>query len=185
MSKKSTATLDRENSQLTLCRQLIDAHSFHSQQEIRMALQLRGYPEISQSTVSKLLTLLDVVKVANARGEKIYALASVLQSKPDAVSPLSAMVVSVDYNEKFIVVHVAAGYACAVARVIEHWKLDGILGVVATNNCIWIAPRTAHAIRRLHQHITALLQPCSGEEQQAWRDAPSSDEAGALPVRFP
>ncbi|MFU9135350.1 hypothetical protein [Erwinia tasmaniensis] len=52
--------------------------------------------------------------------------------------------VSVDYKRKFIVVHVAAGFARAVARVIEHWKLEGILGGAVTNNCIWIAPRVPH-----------------------------------------
>ena len=159
MVKKSSTTLEREQQQLALCRQLIANHSFHRQQEIRLALQQRGWPDISQSTVSKLMTLLDVVKIANARGEKIYAINPVLQAKPDAVSPLSDMVIDADYNEKFVIVHVAAGYARAIARVIEHRSLPQVLGIVATHGSVWVAPRDTRQTRQLYHQILQVLNP--------------------------
>ncbi|EXU75483.1 MULTISPECIES: arginine repressor [Erwinia] len=165
MVKKSTATLEKEQQQLALCRQLIDNHRFHSQQEIRQALRQHGYRDISQSTVSKLLTLLDVIKIADARGEKIYMLNPVLQVKPDAVSPLSAMIISADYNQHFVIVQVIAGYARAVARVIEQSELAEILGIVATNNSVWIAPRCHQLTRQLHRQILNVLNPASPEEE--------------------
>lgn len=171
MVKKSRVTLEREQQQLALCRQLITNNSFHSQQEIRQAFQQRGYPDISQSTISKLMTLLDVVKIANARGEKIYAINPVLQAKPDAVSPLSAMVIDADYNEKFVIVHVVAGYARAIARVIEHRSLPQVLGIVATNSSIWIAPRDTRQTRQLHQQILKVLNP--PQEQNACAMVPT------------
>lgn len=171
MVKKSRTTLERERQQLVLCRQLIINHSFHSQQEIRQAFRQRGYPDISQSTVSNLMTLLDVVKIANARGEKIYALNPVLQAKPDVISPLSAMVIDADYNEKFVIVHVVAGYARAIARVIEHRSLPGVLGIVATNNSIWIAPCDTRQTRQLHHQILKVLDP--PEEEYACAIVPT------------
>lgn len=174
MSKKSTATREREQNQLALCRRLIVEHSFNSQQQIRLALQRQGYPDISQSRVSRLLTLLDVIKIANARGEKIYALSPLFQSKPDAISPLSAMVLSVDYNEKFVIAHVVAGYARAVARVIEHASLADVLGIVATNNSIWIAPRNTRKTLQLQRAVLALLMP--PVNQQTYPDPPANRE---------
>lgn len=159
MSKKSSATVERENNQLALCRQLITHHSFRTQQEIRESIQQRGYPEISQSTISRLLSLLDVIKITNARGEKIYALNPDIQAKPDAISPLSSMVISVDYNEKFVIVQVAAGYARAVARVIEHRNFPEVLGIVATNTAVWIAPRDTLKTRQTQRLIAALMTP--------------------------
>lgn len=163
MVKKSWTTLEKENLQLALCRQLIDNNRFHSQQEIRQAFRQRGYPDISQSTVSKLLTMLDVIKIANARGEKIYALNPELHAKPDVVSPLSAMVIGTDYNQHFVIVHVISGYARAVARVIEQHELADVLGIVAANNSVWIAPRRNQLIRQLHRHIETLLNPSDAE----------------------
>jgi len=168
MVKKSRATIEREQQQLALCRQLIANHSFHSQQEIRLAFQQRGWPDISQSTISKLITLLDVIKIANARGERIYALNPLTQAKPDAISPLCAMVIDADFNDNFVIVHVVAGYARAIARVIEHGELPGILGIVATNNSIWIAPRNTQQTRQLHRRILRLLNPPADEE--TWSD---------------
>ncbi|MCX8958505.1 arginine repressor [Erwinia psidii] len=164
MVKKSRTTLEKEQQQLALCRQLITNHSFRSQQEIRLAFQQRGWPDISQSTISKLMTLLDVIKITNARGEKIYALNPAMQAKPDAISPLSAMVTDTDFNDKFVIVHVVAGYARAIARVIEHAELPEVLGIVATNNSIWIAPRNTRQTRQLHRRILRLLNPPADEE---------------------
>lgn len=174
MSKKSTATRERELAQLMICRQLIANQSFHSQQQIRLALQQQGYPEISQSTVSRLLALLDVIKTVNARGERTYTLSPHFQSKPDAISPLSAMVLSVDYNEKFVIAHVVPGYARAIARVIEHAHLEDVLGIVATSNSIWIAPRNTLRTLQLQRAVLALVMPPTGS--QTWHDSSTNRE---------
>lgn len=159
MVKKSTSTLEREQQQLALCRQLIVNHSFHSQQEIKQAFQQQGFRGISQSTISKLMKLLNVVKITNARGEKIYALNPVMQAPPNAVSPLSTMVISADFNDKFVIIHVAVGYARAVARVIEYHNFPEVLGIVAINNSIWVAPRNTRQTRLLHHQLLAVLYP--------------------------
>ncbi|MDU7101616.1 MAG: ArgR family transcriptional regulator, partial [Enterobacter sp.] len=107
----------KEQLQLTVCQRLIAEKSYLSQEEIRRDLQERGFDSISQSTVSRLLKLLGVIKIRNAKGLKIYSLNPQLRPAPDAARTVSEMVVSVEHNSEFILVHTVAGYGRAVARI--------------------------------------------------------------------
>ncbi|ATO31330.1 Arginine repressor [Dickeya dianthicola] len=158
MVKKSQTTLDKEQAQLALCQQLIIGNSYRSQEHLKQAMQRHGYRDISQSTISRLLRLLGVVKVRNAKGQKIYALGPQAQPEPDVSRPIADMVVHVVHNDEFILVSVVSGYARAVARVIDHRALPEVLGVVATSNIVWIAPRDTRNILRLYRQILHTLE---------------------------
>ena len=54
------------------CKQLLQQQSFSTQDDIRYALIKLGHNDISQSTVSRLLTRLGVTKIPNAYGKKMY-----------------------------------------------------------------------------------------------------------------
>ncbi|WJV52260.1 ArgR family transcriptional regulator [Pectobacteriaceae bacterium CE90] len=157
MVKKSQTTLDKEQAQLALCQQLIIGNSYCSQEQLRKEMQRRGYQGISQSTISRLLTLLGVIKIRNAKGHKIYALSPQGQPEPDASRPIADMVVHVEHNHEFILISVVSGYARAVARVIDHHALPEVLGVVATSNIVWIAPRDTRNILQVHQRVLRSL----------------------------
>lgn len=59
----------KEQLLLTVCQRLIAEKSYLSQEEIRRDfLQERGFETISQSTVSRLLKLLGVIKFAMPKG---------------------------------------------------------------------------------------------------------------------
>ncbi|SFT94774.1 Arginine repressor, DNA binding domain [Kosakonia arachidis] len=62
-----------------------------------------------QSTVSRLLKVLGVIKIRNAKGLKIYALNPQLRPVPDAARTVSEMVSSVEHNREFILIHTVAG----------------------------------------------------------------------------
>lgn len=79
----------KEQLQLTVCQRLIAEKSYLSQEEIRRDLQERGFETISQSTVSRLLKLLGVIKIRNAKGLKIYSLNPQLRPAPDAARTVS------------------------------------------------------------------------------------------------
>ncbi len=108
----------KEQLQLTVCQRLIAEKSYFSQEELRRDLQERGFETISQSTVSRLLNLLGVIKIRNAKGLKVYSLNPQLRPAPDAARTVSEMVVSVEHNREFILIHTVAGYGRAVARVL-------------------------------------------------------------------
>ncbi|MDU2937602.1 arginine repressor [Superficieibacter sp. 1612_C1] len=147
----------KEQLQLTVCQRLIAEKSYFSQEEIRRDLQLHGFENISQSSVSRLLTLLGVIKIRNARGQKIYSLNPKLRPAPDAARSVAEMVVSVEHNSEFILIHTVPGYGRAVARILDHRALPEVLGIVASGNIVWVAPRAVKRTALVHKQINYIL----------------------------
>ncbi|NCF07232.1 MULTISPECIES: arginine repressor [Kosakonia] len=148
----------KEQLQLAVCQRLISEKSYLSQEAIRRDLQYHGFDAISQSTVSRLLKLLGVIKIRNAKGQKIYALNPQLRPVPDAARTVSEMVVSVEHNSEFILIHTVAGYGRAVARIVDYHQLPEILGVVAGSSIVWVAPREVKHTALVHKQINYLLR---------------------------
>ncbi|BCU57207.1 MULTISPECIES: arginine repressor [Enterobacter] len=148
----------REQLQLAVCQRLIVEKSYLSQEAIRRDLQLHGFDSISQSTVSRLLKLLGVIKIRNAKGQKIYSVNPQLRPAPDAARSVSEMVVSVEHNSEFILIHTAAGYGRAVARILDYHAIPDILGVVASSSIVWVAPRDVSRTALVHKRVNYLLR---------------------------
>lgn len=155
---KEPAWSTREQLQLAVCQRLIVEKSYLSQEEIRRDLQGHGFETISQSTVSRLLKLLGVIKIRNAKGQKIYSVNPQLRPAPDAARSISEMVVSVEHNSEFILIHTAAGYGRAVARILDYHAIPDILGVVAGSSIVWVAPRDVKRTAAVHKRVNYLLR---------------------------
>ncbi|OON39162.1 ArgR family transcriptional regulator [Izhakiella australiensis] len=151
-------TSEKEQLQLAVCLRLIGKNCYASQQEIRRDLQRHGFETISQSTVSRLLTLLGVIKIRNAKGQKIYALNPLTRPEPDAARSIAEMVVNIEHNNEFILVHTVTGYGHAVARVLDHHAVPQILGVVAGSSVVWIAPHDIKYTEQVYRKINYLLR---------------------------
>jgi arginine repressor len=150
-------TSDKEQLQLSVCQRLIAEKSYLSQEELRSDLQRHGFSSISQSTVSRLLKLLGVIKIRNAKGQKIYSVNPQLRPAPNAARSIAEMVVSVEHNSEFILIHTAAGYGRAVARILDYHALPEILGVVAGSSIVWVAPRSVKRTALVQKQINYLL----------------------------
>jgi len=155
--KRTLSALEKEHEQLILCHRLIASKSFASQEALRREFQRAGYRNISQSTVSRLLKTLGVVKIQNAKGKKMYALNEQYQPVPDALRPVTEMVTSVDYNPQFVIVHVSSGYGRAVGKIIDHQGLHEVLGVIASSTAVFVAPRETREIGQVCQIIRQVL----------------------------
>lgn len=148
----------KEQLQLTVCQRLIAERAIFPKRSFCRDLQERGFETISQSTVSRLLNLLGVIKIRNAKGLKVYSLNPQLRPAPDAARTVSEMVVSVEHNREFILIHTVAGYGRAVARVLDYHQLPEILGVVAGSSIVWVAPRMVKRVALVHKQINYLLR---------------------------
>ncbi|WP_312953294.1 ArgR family transcriptional regulator [Superficieibacter sp.] len=148
----------KEQLQLTVCQRLIAEKRYLSQEEIRRDLQLHGFDNISQSTVSRLLKLLGVIKIRNAKGQKIYSVNPQLRPVPDAARSVADMVVSVEHNSEFILIHTVAGYGRAVARILDYHALPEVLGIVAGSSIVWVAPRVVKRTALVHKQINYILK---------------------------
>lgn len=67
----------KEKKQLAVCQRLITEKSYLSQEEIRRDLQNHGFDSISQSTVSRLLKLLGVIKLEIQKDKNLFGESSI------------------------------------------------------------------------------------------------------------
>ncbi|CAI1043489.1 Arginine repressor [Serratia quinivorans] len=162
MTNKIETSWGKEQRKLALCRKLVVSQRYSSQEEIRHQMMRSGYKGISQSTVSRLLKMLGVMKVQNAKGKKVYSLNALHHPAPDINEPLSAMLIDVEHNDKFVLIHMNSGYAKAMARIIDLCAWPAVLGVIASSNVVWIAPRDTRDVAQLHQRLLNLLESNAG-----------------------
>ena len=146
---------------LELCKKLIMSGQYVSQEDIRLAMKKAGYKRISQSSVSRMLAMLGVAKIQNARGQQIYTLFHRIDDKSIASElrkPLVAAIVRIEHNNKFVIIHTVNDYGGAIANIIELYSLPEILGIISVGNIVWVAPRHIKETSFVCQKIVDLLK---------------------------
>lgn len=119
---------------------ILKEERFGSQGEIVTALQAAGFANINQSKVSRMLSKFGAVRTRNAKQEMVYCLPAEL-GVPTANAQLRNLVLDVDHNGSMIVVHASPGAAQLIARLLDSMgKAEGILGTIAGDDTIFIAP---------------------------------------------
>ena len=117
-----------------------------SQSEIVDALIEAGFTHINQSKVSRMLSKTGAVRTRNATGEMVYCLPAEL-GIPATTSPLKNLVVDIDRNDSLIVIRTSPGAAQLIARLLDSMgKAEGILGTIAGDDTIYIAPSNTQEI---------------------------------------
>ncbi|WP_440055312.1 transcriptional regulator ArgR [Pseudoalteromonas sp. T1lg65] len=111
-----------------------------SQGEIVDALKQQGFDNVSQSKVSRMLSKFGAVRTRNAKQEMVYCLPAEM-SVPTAKSPLRQLVVDIMHNEMMIIIRTSPGAAQLIARLLDSLgTADGVLGTIAGDDTIFIAP---------------------------------------------
>ncbi|ORT48202.1 arginine repressor [Vibrio sp. qd031] len=137
---------------------LLKEERFGSQSEIVDALKNEGYDNINQSKVSRMLTKFGAVRTRNAKMEMVYCLPAEL-GVPTASSSLRELVLDVDYNQALVVIHTGPGAAQLIARLLDSLgKSEGILGVVAGDDTIFITPTLAIDTKQLFESVCELFE---------------------------
>lgn len=156
------ATGEREivhdSAQLEACRQIIARHCYGTQEEIRRELADFGFPDISQSTVSRLLRRLGVAKAQNANGRKIYTLVEEQLENVDSTHSIHDMVRSVEHNQQLVLIHTSPGAATVVARMLDRHASPEIMGAVAGNDVVLVAPRHISRTRKTLEAVIRTLK---------------------------
>jgi len=134
-----------EDSITNVCKRLLQQQSFSTQESLRAELINLGYDDVSQSTVSRILTKLNVVKVPNAYGKKVYCL-SMENESIQVDSAISSQVEFITHNQLVVVVRTHPGSAQLVARIIDIQPHEEILGTVGGNDTVMIAPKDINRI---------------------------------------
>jgi transcriptional regulator of arginine metabolism len=139
---------------------LIGERELTTQAELADALRDQGYDAV-QTTVSRDIQELGLRKVRGSRGRLVYAPPGVADS--DTVRELTQILrrtaLSVEANDTLVVIQTPRGLAAALADAIDDSNHPLVLGTIAGENTIFVAPRAGVSGARLRDELrTHLLE---------------------------
>jgi transcriptional regulator of arginine metabolism len=116
-----------------------------SQEELREKLERMDFA-VTQSTVSRDLRKLGAVKAIDPDGRTVYRLANEAPA-PLVTSSLADLIINIQHNRSMIVIHTTPGSASLIASHLDHFKPAGILGTIAGDDTIFVAPAIEKDVR--------------------------------------
>lgn len=138
-------------------KELLKQEQFGSQGEIVDALKAQGYDNISQSKISRMLNKFGAVRTRNVKQEMVYCLPAEI-GVPTAKSPLKQLVLDIEHNSMMIIIRTSPGAAQLIARLLDSLsKKDGVLGTIAGDDTIFIAPTDIAKIEKTIQKLEQLF----------------------------
>ena len=136
---------------------LLKQEQYGSQGDIVDALKAQGFDNISQSKVSRMLSKFGAVRTRNARQDMVYCLPAEL-GVPTAKSPLKQLVLDIEHNDVMIIIRTSPGAAQLIARLLDSLsKSDGVLGTIAGDDTIFIAPTDVTQIKQTIEKLEILF----------------------------
>ena len=145
---------ERQNAILELVRE----RALSTQAEVASALRENGF-EVVQTTVSRDISDLGLVKVRAPSGRLVYAPPGTTDG--DRLRALGAAMrryaLAVEPAGALVVVTTPSGYANALAQAVDEAGHPAIVGTVAGDNTIFVATRDAIAAQSLRDELTGYL----------------------------
>lgn len=136
---------------------LLKEEKYGSQSEILEALEKKGFANISQSKVSRMLTRFGAIRTRNSKMEMVYCLPQEY-GIPTASSDVKSLVLDVNHNEYMVVIHTTPGAAQLIARMLDSIrKAEGILGTIAGDDTIFVTPRLEVKVEELYDSIIEMF----------------------------
>jgi transcriptional regulator of arginine metabolism len=126
--------------------ELIAGRAIATQEELRALLATRGH-DVTQATLSRDLTQIGARKPAGGA----YELAD---RQPSA---WSVLVTAIDDNGALVVARTTSGAASLVASAIDRAHLPEVLGTIAGDDTIFIAPARTTSPSRLARRLRDLV----------------------------
>jgi transcriptional regulator of arginine metabolism len=136
---------------LDVLRELLGQGELSTQDELREELESRRFA-VTQSTISRDLRRLGAVKAVDPDGRTVYRL-SAEPAVPVSRNSLRDLVQDIQSNGAIIVIHTIAGSASLVALHLDNHRPGGILGTIAGEDTIFVAPGSLKGIPATIQAI--------------------------------
>jgi transcriptional regulator of arginine metabolism len=121
---------------------LVRERQLSTQAELADALRDAGI-DVVQTTVSRDIAQLGLVKIRNADGRLVYALpgAEDLDRLNELAADLRRWALAVTPATNLVIVQTPAGFASPLAEAIDRAQLADVAGTIAGENTIFIAAR--------------------------------------------
>jgi transcriptional regulator of arginine metabolism len=146
--------LDRQSALLRIVR----AHELSTQAEVAAALRDEGFAVV-QTTVSRDLADLGLVKVRAPSGRLVYALPGTGDGDrlQELGTALRRYLVSAEAAGSTVVLVTPAGFASALSQAIDEAGHPAIAGTIAGDNTIFVAVREGTAAAALRAELVGHL----------------------------
>lgn len=135
--------------------ELISTHAIHTQEELADALAREGW-EVTQSSVSRDITALHLVKVAGAYQRS--ALAQRPRHDPDEQRIAEGVLTSEPAGDAMIILHTPPGEANRVGAALDRLAWPDVLGNISGDDTIFVAVRNTPAQRRFLSAVRRLAR---------------------------
>jgi transcriptional regulator of arginine metabolism len=142
---------------LKILTELLENGDLSTQEELASELKRRDY-HVTQSTISRDLRRIGAVKAQDASGRTIYRLNDDLTPTPVPSSNLEGLVLDLAHNGAMIVMHTTPGSASLVARHMDAMRSEGILGTIAGDDTIFVAPESVTDIEAIMGRLQVHFQ---------------------------
>lgn len=134
---------------------IIRTRRIGTQEELLAALAGAGF-RATQATLSRDLAQLGARRVSRPEGGTVYELYD--GAAPAAgLSGIRGLVAEIATNDSLVVIRTQPGSAPAVARAIDLAELGEVLGTIAGDDTIFVAPSAGLRPRRLAARLAELL----------------------------
>ena len=123
---------------LEALRIILQEGELSTQEELRDKLEKQGF-DVTQSTISRDLRKLGAVRSMEPERGAVYRLPAD-NEPPPVTSSISDLILDIDDNGSLIVIHTVVGSAPLVARHLDRVGPDEILGTLAGDDTLFVAP---------------------------------------------
>jgi transcriptional regulator of arginine metabolism len=135
---------------------IIRSRRIATQEELLEALAGAGF-RATQATLSRDLARLGARRVSRPEGGTVYELADGAAAAAGGLSALRGLVADIATNDSLVVIRTPPGSAPVVARAIDLAQIAEVLGTIAGDDTIFVAPSAGLRPRRLAARLAELL----------------------------
>ena len=133
---------------LSALKKILESGKNSTQEELRDMLEARGH-DVNQSTISRDLKKIGALKGTDHKGRTIYRLSeSVAETSSFANQSMSDLILNIAHNDSMIVIQTSPGSASLVARRLDMDRPADILGTIAGDDTIFVAPSKEYSMKQ-------------------------------------
>lgn len=140
--------ISNSRNRLKTLKELLTKGDATTQEELAHELRQKKF-DVTQSTISRDLRKLGAMKTLDLQGRTIYRLSDDSPVLPMPQSGFRNLIVDIQDNGSMIVIHTSPGSASLVARQLDLMKRQGIMGTLAGDDTVFVAPSSSRKIKQL------------------------------------
>jgi len=129
-----------ETDLLDTIKSLLNDQCFGSQLQLTQALSVRGFENVSQTRISRLLNKVGAIKFRDNNNDAVYRLPA-KQHIPRVQQSIDSVILEIKHNNMQIVIKTVIGAATIISKIVEEMgESSGVLACMASDNTILVIP---------------------------------------------